>query len=275
MLMFAFASHQSLSIIDCENMSIDQLKSRLSHKYQQNNVLQLPESLFIRALNACLSNLDAAESLISNYIETKKSQPYFFTQLQDDQYNEVFGKMYSTVSSRSKDDQLILSFNVARWDPSSLKLTDLLSTINLTLQCLSLEENKVNCGVNFIVDTSGMGFKYVQAVKPLVIREFFQFMFMSCPANINLIIGYNCNSIVDLIYGAVKPFLPKSITERVIIMSQDYQKLSQYLGEDLVANRRHIANENDVREFINLIEKNKTSILDEWKILDKIMKDTE
>ena len=249
-------------------MSISELKCLLAAEFKNSNVDILPESLLQRALTARANDAQKAARLITNYIKYYKDSSYLFTADPGDPFClKLLGDVFSTVSSRSATGEWLVVSRTLDWNPDECKIEKLLASINFSLQCLSMDQEKQKCGFILVVDTESIGLKYVRAMKPLALQGFFRHLFYGSPANLKIIVTHKINWAVDIVYRACKPFTPKFITDRIILIPDDEDKLAQYLSVDVAKGKKYVPSKEEKVHFKNEVLSRAKQVLKEWDAL--------
>lgn len=233
------------------------------------NVQVLPVSLVKRSLICCNYDTDAAAQLISDFVEFKREHPKLFITCFDQSVRETLGKVFTSINSKGPHGETIILTKVRDWDPQ-LYTTDFLNSAQIfAFYALSLDPEVLRNGFIHINDVRDMAWKHVRATKPLSAVSLFRAL-MNLPLQVKYIYGFNINWASDLMYRAMKPFLPKNITQK-IILATDIDKLMDTVGrvdKESICQPTKI----DVESFINKVDARADEVMKEWQGIDHMFK---
>lgn len=248
----------------------NELRALLEKDLPGANISALSDSLIFRSLMFADFDVEKSSEFLKCYIKLRKSNEEYFVKSGIEKFKNVYSKMLSTVQNAGLNGECLIVFTISKWDPDEVDIKTLLSAFLFAFECLSLDDDINQNGIHFIGDSQGVGWKQVKAcsLNPMLVQTFLKLL-TSSPVNLKMILSYNTNWAIDLVYKLISPLLPQSICDRIVLASEA-GKLAKYLGED-VSSEKLKPNHKDRKAFHSLIEEKTVQVLEEWAVLDQCL----
>lgn len=251
--------------------SIEEVRYSVQHKFPKADTSLLPESLIKRSLFVHESDVERASTVLCKLIKAKSENPQLFAgSLNDEKVVEAMGKNVTTINSRGPNGELIVVHDIKNWDTSKQSAKFLCMTDIFTAFCVSMSEEVLKNGIILIFNAHNCGWKHMRALEIFTTLAYIRIVAFGSPINVKSFCVFNANWACEKLDYVVRPLLPKSIAER-IILAGSLEKLEKIIGK-LDKEAILEPSESDIKVFIETIDASAQSVVEEWQQIDKMFK---
>ncbi|XP_067119758.1 clavesin-2-like [Centruroides vittatus] len=165
-----------------------------------------------------------ALKLLRNYYSTRKKYPNIFKNLRPSALEE-FLQMNIVASTMFNNDKVLGLGLTSRFDPTKVKIVDLIRSITLLLD-LELNDHPIQVnGYTVLIDFDAISWQHMIQFTPSMIRLAVSCVQQSIPIRYKTLYLVNCNNYVRLLYAMFSPLLPQKMRERIRLYGSDFTEL--------------------------------------------------
>lgn len=246
---------------------IDQVRSSVKSHLTDAKVEHLPESLIKRSLILHQFDIEKASQLITKFIKAKVDTPKLFN-TPVDEIKKSFGINITSLRSRGPNGELLLLHDVRTWDVENLTVRFLCSTDIFINYALNINDENLKNGIILLFNADTTGWKHIRAIEIMTVINYIKILAFKAPINLKSFCVFNANWACEKLDLVIRPLLPKSISEKIILVS-NVEKLTNILGyfdhNALVDNST-----SDIEPFKTEMSNLCDETIKEWNAIDKI-----
>ena len=255
-------SSDDLILSEYQN-EIDKFRASLPVEFHDKN--SMADVVIFRILISRDFKYESSTKVVKNYVKARKDYPEMFVSALDPKLEGIFGQVQTFLPQvKTYSGQRVFYTRALDWDPDKYRLSEVCSSIILTLELKSLDCALQKDGFVHVIDAKDIGWKYVRAFNPTVIHAFGQLVVWYLPVNLKHIIVFNTNWAVDLLWKMIKPLLPKELVERVVMCGKSVEKLSEHFPKEVIEQEKFVPSASERETYAKDITANDHVIQSVW-----------
>ncbi|ODM92881.1 Retinaldehyde-binding protein 1 [Orchesella cincta] len=212
------------------------------------------------AVRDFLANSFKDEALLRRYLIGRKYRPKHafdtlrsYAEVRFNKYPEMFPAtlppkeyllcdnqpIFGVLKGRDSKGRRIVYFQTCKtagWDPDKCSIQELNILTLSVFERVLLDEDGLNNGLIFVQDNSGMGTAQAKHYTLGTMLRILNIYWYSFPLKVKVVYFVNVPSVLTYVYDLKKPFLPKKLQERFLLIttSRGFKDLHQRLSPDIL-----------------------------------------
>lgn len=247
-----------------------QLKQCLQAKYSHVNISKLSSNTLVRALYS--RNLvveDAAELVVKYVTSAKENQLCFNLDIRNPKTKNAICTC-RLLNAKTCTGEYVFVTKLIEWNPDETNQDEWFAILNFMFESISRNPNVIKAGIWWLIDSKNIGWKHFKAMKPGGAYHFLRFLANHLPCNAKRIVFYDSNWAMDMFTKALKPLLPKNISDMLLITSSTDQKGEKLLGRPAMEEIDFSLSVAQKDAFFKEIMARADDILAEWKFVQEV-----
>ncbi|KAL1429592.1 hypothetical protein MTO96_016043 [Rhipicephalus appendiculatus] len=151
-------------------------------------------------------------------------------------YDTICRKHKLLMVSRERDPfgRAVIVMRTGPWNPSVCTLNEFVKACLVVLEWLLLDEDVQKRGVVYVLDYKGLGLEHLLHLTPSVMRRLVHISEKCLPVRVKAIYVINDSPVFDLLFTITKPFMSRTLVERIHMIGYELHKLHGVLPADVI-----------------------------------------